>query len=120
MASGIVVAVPFLHFGGSDNRVPASIIYIYYLFLSRINAMVINIIIVIFVVLSVLGSPAFIIGEAVALSFGAALILALLKKERRSQLVPHFRQNLKYLGIALALLLPAAIIEAYVTPLLLN
>ena len=68
----------------------------------------------------ILELPAFIIGEAVALSFGAALILALLKKERRSQLVPHFRQNLKYLGIALALLLPAAIIEAYVTPLLLN
>ena len=64
--------------------------------------------------------PAFIIGEAVALSFGAALILAIFKKEKRNQLVPHFRQNLKYLGLALVLLLPAAIIEAYVTPLFLN
>jgi len=31
-----------------------------------------------------------------------------------------FRQNLKYLMIALALLLPAAIIETYVTPLFLR
>ena len=63
--------------------------------------------------------PALIIGEAVALSFGTAVLLALFKKERRSQLLPHLRQNLRYLIVALALLLPAAIIETYVTPLLL-
>ena len=64
--------------------------------------------------------PALILGEAAALSFGAVVILALFKKERRSLLLPSLKQNLKYLIIALALLLPAAIIETYVTPLLLT
>lgn len=64
--------------------------------------------------------PAFIIGEAAALSFGAMVILALFKKERRKLLLPHLQQNLKYLVIALVLLLPSAIIETYVTPLLLT
>ena len=64
--------------------------------------------------------PAFIMGEAVALSFGTAVIIALFKKEKRSQLVPNLRQNLRYLGIALALLVPAAIIETYITPILLR
>ena len=64
--------------------------------------------------------PALIMGEAAALSFGIVVILALFKKERRSQLVPSLKQNLKYLVIALALLVPAAIIETYVTPLLLT
>ena len=64
--------------------------------------------------------PAFILGEAAALSFGAMVILALFKKERRNLLLPSLKQNLKYLVIALALLLPAAIIETYITPLLLD
>ncbi len=64
--------------------------------------------------------PAFIMGEAVALSFGVAVTLALFRKERRKLLLPNLRKNLKYLLIALALLLPAAIIETYVTPLLLT
>lgn len=64
--------------------------------------------------------PAFIIGEAAALSFGAMVILVLFKKEKRSQLLPSLRQNLKYLMVAFALLLPAAIIETFVTPLLLT
>ncbi len=63
--------------------------------------------------------PALIMGEAVALSFGTAVLLALFKKERRNLLLPHLRQNLRYLIVALALLLPAAIIETYITPLLL-
>jgi stage II sporulation protein M len=62
--------------------------------------------------------PAFFIGEAAALSFGAMAVVALLKKERRNLLLPSLRQNLRYLVIALALFLPAAIIETYVTPLL--
>ena len=62
--------------------------------------------------------PAFFIGEAAALSFGAMAIVALFKKEKRNLLLPSLKQNLKYLSIALALLLPAAIIETYVTPLL--
>ncbi len=64
--------------------------------------------------------PAFIIGEAAALSFGVMAIMALFKRERRNQLLSNLKQNLKYLAIALALLVPAAIIETYVTPLLLN
>lgn len=64
--------------------------------------------------------PALILGEAAALSFGTALILALLKKERRSLLLPNLKRNLRYLVIALVLLLPAAIIETFVTPLLLD
>jgi stage II sporulation protein M len=64
--------------------------------------------------------PALIMGEAVALSFGTAVILALFKKERRSLLLPNLKRNLRYLVIALILFLPAAIIETYVTPLLLD
>jgi len=64
--------------------------------------------------------PAFFIGEAAALSFGTMAILALFKKEKRNLLPSSLRQNLKYLWIALALLLPAAVIETYITPLLVS
>jgi stage II sporulation protein M len=64
--------------------------------------------------------PAFIIGEAAALSFGAMLILALFKRSGERLSVPRLKQNVRYLIIAIALLLPAAIIETYVTPLLLT
>ncbi|MFC1984351.1 stage II sporulation protein M [Chloroflexota bacterium] len=64
--------------------------------------------------------PAFILGEAAALSFGAIVIIALFKKERRNLLLPSLKQNLRYLMIALTLLVPAAIIEIYITPLLLT
>ncbi len=68
----------------------------------------------------ILELPALILGEAAALSFGSVAILALFKKERRELLLPNLKTNLRYLLIALALLLPAAIIETYVTPLLLT
>ncbi|TET26444.1 MAG: stage II sporulation protein M [Dehalococcoidia bacterium] len=64
--------------------------------------------------------PALILGQAAALGFGAAVILALFKEERRKQILPTLKQNLKYLLIAVILLLPAAIIETYLTPLLLT
>ena len=64
--------------------------------------------------------PALILGEAAALSFGAMVILALFKKERRVLLLPGLRQNLKYLMIACSLLIPAAIIETFITPILLK
>ena len=64
--------------------------------------------------------PAFILGEAAALSFGAMVVLALFKKEKRNLLLPNLKQNLRYLMLALALLVPAAIIEIYITPLLLT
>jgi len=64
--------------------------------------------------------PALIIGQAAALSFGTMAILALLRKKRKSLLLPNLKQNLRYLLVALALLLPAAIIETYITPLLIT
>ena len=64
--------------------------------------------------------PALIIGEAAALSFGTAVIVAVFKKERRKLLLPNLKQNLKYLAIAIIFFLPAAIIETYITPLLLG
>ena len=64
--------------------------------------------------------PALILGEAAALSFGTMAILALFKTERRKLLLPSLKQNLSLLMVALALLLPAAVIETYVTPLLLT
>ncbi|MAF85324.1 MAG: hypothetical protein CL875_02410 [Dehalococcoidales bacterium] len=64
--------------------------------------------------------PAFILGEAAALSFGFMVILIMFKKREKSQLLPSLKQNSKYLAIAFALLVPAAIIETFVTPLLLD
>ncbi len=64
--------------------------------------------------------PAFILGEAAALSFGAMVMLALFNKEKRKLLLPGLKQNLRYLVVALALLVPAAVIEIYITPLLLT
>ena len=64
--------------------------------------------------------PALILGQAAALSFGTMVMLALFKKEKRNLLLPNLKQNLKYLILALALLIPAAIIETYLTPLLLT
>ena len=64
--------------------------------------------------------PALIMGEAVALSFGTAVIIAIFKKRRRNLLLLNIKQNLRYLTIAITLLLPAAIIETYVTPLFLS
>ena len=63
--------------------------------------------------------PALIIGQAAALSFGTMAMLALFRR-RRSLLLPSLKQNLRYLLIAIGLLLPAAIIETYATPLLLT
>ncbi len=64
--------------------------------------------------------PALIMGQAAALSFGTMAILALFQKRKRSLLLPNLKQNFKYVLIALALLLLAAIIETYITPLLLT
>jgi len=64
--------------------------------------------------------PALIMGQAAALSFGTMAILALVKREKRSLLLPNLKRNLKYLMLALGLFVPAAIIETYLTPLLLT
>ena len=52
--------------------------------------------------------------------FHTIIIVALFKKDSRRQLLPNLKQNLRYLMIAFGLLVPAAIIETYVTPLLLT
>ncbi|MEE8413473.1 MAG: stage II sporulation protein M [Dehalococcoidales bacterium] len=67
----------------------------------------------------ILEIPAFIIAQAAAFSFGTATMLAVLKKEKRKLLIPNLRQNSRYLAISVALLLVAAIIETYLTPLFL-
>ena len=59
--------------------------------------------------------PAFLFAEAVALSFAVTLFASLLVKEKRAQLFPSFVRHLRMLGIAMALLVPAAFIEVYVT-----
>jgi stage II sporulation protein M len=68
----------------------------------------------------ILEIPAFLIAQAAAMSFGLAALLALFKKEARSQLLPSLRKNFRYLTIALLLLLPAAAIETFITPLLID
>ena len=65
----------------------------------------------------ILEIPALIIGEAASLSFGVAVIIAVFSKGRRDYLRNSFKENFKYLLIALALLFPAAIMETFVTPL---
>ena len=64
--------------------------------------------------------PALIIGETAALSFGAMALMALVSEERRKLLLPNLKQNARYLMVAGILLVPAAIIETYITPLFLT
>jgi stage II sporulation protein M len=45
-------------------------------------------------------------------------IIALFKKEKRGLFLPSLKQNLRYLILAVALMLPAAAIETFLTPLL--
>ena len=67
----------------------------------------------------ILEIPALIMGEAAALSFGTIAIIALISKNKRNLLLPGLKENTKYLLIACVMLLPAAIIETYITPLFL-
>ena len=63
--------------------------------------------------------PAYIMGEAAALSFGFFLMASIFSPRRRSRLGMDLRRSLKFFLIAVLLLIPAAIIETFVTPLLL-
>lgn len=62
--------------------------------------------------------PAIVIGEAAALNAGIAVLGALFFPAKREALLPRLKQSVKYLLIAFAFLLPAAIIETFITPLL--
>jgi len=64
--------------------------------------------------------PALIIGGAAALSFGTAVLTVPFRRERRKLLLQNLKQSAWYLVIACILLVPAAIIETFVTPLLLT
>ncbi len=64
--------------------------------------------------------PALVIGEAAALSTGVAIMMVPFRIEARNELGQTLRHNLKYLGVALALLVPAAVLETFVTPLFLR
>ena len=63
--------------------------------------------------------PALIIGEAASLSFGAAAVMSVISEKRRRLLLPNLKENLRYLVIAGIMLVPAAIIETWITPLFL-
>ena len=63
--------------------------------------------------------PALFIGEVAALGFGVAIMQAVFTG-KRDQLMPKLKTNLKYLGISFVLFLPAALMETFVTPLLLR
>ena len=60
--------------------------------------------------------PAFIIAEAAALGFGLAVLLALFRKDKRPALSASISPSLKYLAAGLVLLVPAAAVEAFITP----
>jgi stage II sporulation protein M len=64
--------------------------------------------------------PALMIGEAAALSFGTSVLLGLLRKNSFAQVSSSFKKNLKYLMLAMLLMVPAALIETFITPLLLR
>jgi stage II sporulation protein M len=64
--------------------------------------------------------PALLMAQAAALNFGASTMMVLIRRRNRGQILTHLNQNIKYLGMALILLVPAAVIETYFTPWLLK
>jgi len=63
--------------------------------------------------------PAIVIGEAAAMSFGYTVLAILFSRGDGRRFFPGLKRDLRYLGIACAILAPAAVIETYATPLLL-
>ena len=61
--------------------------------------------------------PAFILGEAIAIGFGLGMLSMLIKRDwSRMRVLVH--QSFCYLVIVILLLIPAAFIETFITPLL--
>ena len=52
--------------------------------------------------------------------FHTIVITALIEEPTRKKVLISLKQNLRYLVIAIALMVPAAIIEIYITPLFLS
>lgn len=68
----------------------------------------------------ILELPALIMGEAVALSFGVAVLKGIFGKDRQNIIVSNLKNNLKYIAISAGLFLAAAIVETFITPVLLD
>jgi stage II sporulation protein M len=64
--------------------------------------------------------PAYLMAQAAALSFGFTVLRGLFKGDSRNSLGPNLRASLRWLGIAVLLLIPAALIEAFITPFFLG
>lgn len=64
--------------------------------------------------------PALLIGEAAAISFGTSIFYSLFRKNEPGYLAASFKKNFRYLLLAVALIVPAALIETFITPLLLR
>jgi stage II sporulation protein M len=64
--------------------------------------------------------PAYLLAQAAALSFGFAILRGLFKSDRRNSIGPTLRTSLRWLGVALLLLIPAAFIESFITPLFIS
>jgi len=64
--------------------------------------------------------PALFIGEAAAMSFGVAAMRSVFDTSRRGHLTDTLKVDLRYLGISVLLFVPAAVMETFVTPLLLK
>ncbi len=64
--------------------------------------------------------PALILGLSAALSFGSVVTLSIFKKPLRDEIMPSLYSNLKYLVVAIGLLIPAAFVEAFITPLFMD
>ena len=64
--------------------------------------------------------PALILGLAAAFNYGVMTTFALLNNDAETRFMPILRHNVRYLLIALVLLIPAAAIETYITPMLLG
>jgi len=64
--------------------------------------------------------PALFIGEAAAIIFGISIMQAIVSRNKREQLPANLKVSVKYLIISLILFIPAALMETFVTPLLLR
>lgn len=63
---------------------------------------------------------AFVLAEAAAVRFGASTLSAIFSRIERSLIVPSLKHNGSYLVIALLLLIPAAAIEVFISPLVIS
>ncbi|APV44657.1 stage II sporulation protein M [Dehalogenimonas formicexedens] len=64
--------------------------------------------------------PAYLLAQAAAICFGFNVLKAIFDTQRRSEAGPVLIKCLKWLGLAIILLISAALIEAFITPLLLG